>query len=358
MACPPMEEAEPAAAEVEGLHGPGTGRPSMDEAAPYAAEAESREHWTESGASMDEMVPCAGEAAASPKRETTTAAERLCFTAGYPSGMSPEQWYSLVVFVHTRERSDTVQERLAKRAKEFGAEPAQASSSSSTLVSRGTKLRLQPRIPGVVCNPEYVEAAWCEDIQEVDFRVRAPAELAGRSLLGAVEVYAGSLMIGQIALGISVRTAGSTEEAQPATASTAMFEKIFASYSHKNAEIVKACATTYKALGVHLFIDSESLRSGENWEQKLQYFIRDSDVFQLYWSEDSRASAEVEKEWRAALGLLSEKGDLFIRPLYWIPPPPEFPEPLQKLRLHAAFLDVASMTVKPGSASGTMSPSS
>jgi hypothetical protein len=38
---------------------------------------------------------------------------------------------------------------------------------------------------------------------------------------------------------------------------------IFASYSHADREVVQACAKAYRALGIDLFIDRESLTAGQ-----------------------------------------------------------------------------------------------
>jgi hypothetical protein len=63
---------------------------------------------------------------------------------------------------------------------------------------------------------------------------------------------------------------------------TRMFETIFASYAHKDHAVVENCAAAYKALGIHMYIDSESLRAGESWHPALLQLIDRSDVFQLY----------------------------------------------------------------------------
>lgn len=73
-----------------------------------------------------------------------------------------------------------------------------------------------------------------------------------------------------------------------------------------------------------IFFDVEYLRSGENWERRIQEEIEKRDILFLCWSKNARDSAWVEKEWRHAL---SNKGLDSIDPIPLVPPtecpPPE-----------------------------------
>ena len=60
-----------------------------------------------------------------------------------------------------------------------------------------------------------------------------------------------------------------------------------------------------------------SLRSGEDWAQRLVEEIRLRDVFYLFWSLAAKASEWVEREWRAAL---EHRGLDFISPVPLVPP--------------------------------------
>ena len=87
-------------------------------------------------------------------------------------------------------------------------------------------------------------------------------------------------------------------------------------------------------------VDHIDLRSGEDWRAGLERMIRESDIFQLYWSAAAAASPEVEKEWRLALGLAKSR-HRFIRPLYWETPMPPAPEDLD--HLHFSKFDMKSL---------------
>lgn len=57
--------------------------------------------------------------------------------------------------------------------------------------------------------------------------------------------------------------------------------------------------------------------------------VAEADVFQLFWSHNSRTSRYVELEWRHALSL--SKADDFVRPMYWERPRPSAPPELDRL---------------------------
>ncbi|MDQ7027464.1 MAG: toll/interleukin-1 receptor domain-containing protein [Anaerolineae bacterium] len=74
-------------------------------------------------------------------------------------------------------------------------------------------------------------------------------------------------------------------------------------------------------------MDSYSIRSGEHWQAALATAIDESDIFQLFWSENSSTSTNVRHEWDYALKYKCADNHCvgFIRPVYWqqpLPPPP------------------------------------
>jgi hypothetical protein len=276
--------------------------------------------------------------------ESVPRRERLSFTVGYPGRPFPSVWYPLSVYLHLQSLEEEVRTRLDRRSREVG--QRFDSATSQVWANRGLWLNLVPRVEGVQFNPAAQEVAWYEDIQEVLFRFLAGEELEGKNLLGSLEIYASGVQIGQVPLSLRVRSARDGAEANKeqddwCDPAGRMFEAAFASYSHADREVVEACAAVYKAMGIHMYIDRESLISGQEWHPALLKYIEEADVFQLYWSEASRKSTYVAEEWRHALKLRGRKGDLFVRPLYWQPPLPPAPEELSQL--HFTFLDLKAV---------------
>ena len=271
--------------------------------------------------------------------------ERLSFTAAYPGAISPGSWYSLLVYLHLAYLQQDVAKIIQKRAAQIGLKPLTSGAEAITSVKRGTWLRLVPRVDGIVFNPLSQEVAWLEDIQESSFRLIADESVIGRPLLGAVDVYYGPALIAQVPISISVRDSGGAVQAMtPVTTTAQIFNRIFASYSRKDASIVDACVAVYEALGVYVYIDKRSLRSGQFWHSMLRTFIDKSDLFQLYWSNSSSLSEPVKDEWKYALSLVGRKGETFIRPLYWEEDWPKPPADLSHVEF--AKLDLATLALQ------------
>jgi hypothetical protein len=101
----------------------------------------------------------------------------------------------------------------------------------------------------------------------------------------------------------------------------------FASYASANRIEVLRCVQgiAYGAPDLQIEIDVDSIRAGDDWEEKLYAYISTSDIFYLFWSHAAATSEWVTREWRYGLGL---KGIGFIQPCplespQLTPPPPE-----------------------------------
>ncbi|HKU75570.1 MAG TPA: ferredoxin [Pyrinomonadaceae bacterium] len=114
------------------------------------------------------------------------------------------------------------------------------------------------------------------------------------------------------------------------------FERIFACYSRKDLKVVESVNSIISALGVgELRWDLKVLRSGDVWEQRLCEEIESADSFQLFWSENAKASRFVRNEWEFALQL-QRSG--FIKPVYWSEPMPRPPRALKHLNYSRVLL--------------------
>lgn len=272
------------------------------------------------------------------------AEERLAFTAGYPGSALPEQWYSLLIYLHLADLEAEARALLDKRAAALQMKPSTFSQAATSKLRRGTILRLEPRAEGIEFNPPVHEVIWYEDIQEVSFRLRIKADAAGKFLSGGVGIHAEGVVIALLPLVIRALMPGEApSETQQSIRSARTFERVFASYSTQDSAIVNACVAAYQALGIYVYIDKEVLRSssGQGFWPILKECIRRSDVLQLYWSQAARESKYVEDEWRYAYSLLSTKGDHFIHPVTW---EREMPKPPPELaHRHFARLDLETL---------------
>ncbi len=274
-----------------------------------------------------------------PELAPATPGERLSFTAAYPPEIVSEAWQTLVVVLHVPEAHAQVSSLLARRAPEIGATPAQSSTTASSPVHRGSTITLVPMVGGVEFNPPRLDVTWHEDVQDSMFRMRTNAS-AGTPLFGAVEVQLEGLPIAMIPVALRVVHSGSSLTAPQVTQRAGVLDRIFVSYSRRDTAVVEACSNFYRALGVQILMDTHDLRGGQDWRESLHNMISQADLFQLYWSENSAGSSEVEHEWRYARGLTS-KGTTFIRPVYWDTPMPEPPAELSSI--HFSKVDINSI---------------
>ena len=270
--------------------------------------------------------------------------DEVTFTAGYPGVLTPQLWYSLSVYIHLSRLQAEADRRIADESRWFGQRPAGSKAAAQAPLPKGTQLRVSPEVRGVAFNPPTQELRWLEDLQQVAFRLQATSEAAGQTVLGAVEVHAGPLLVAQVPLSIHIRGVGEPEWGPgTATASTGrLFSSVFTSYAHEDDHVVRAFAEAYRALGIDVLVDKTALRAGEDWKQTLLRLIEEADLFQLFWSEAASRSPYVAEEWQHALLLQDRKGGRFIRPLYWTSPWP--PPPAQLAHLHFAALDLTALS--------------
>lgn len=272
---------------------------------------------------------------------------RVSFSAGYPSRIDGHLKYPLIVYIHIDTLKEEIERYLKKEFAASGIVPTCSNATTATRIPRRTLITVQPNIPGILANPPYQEIIWLEDYHKLNFEVRY-SELSEKSTscIGFIDILADGVFISHIPVSITVdMDVQSTSETLPLTVTRNPFARIFASYAHTDDAVVQACKETYKALGIHLYVDRDDLLSGQPWRQTLQQLITKSDLFQLYWSQPAADSSEVANEWQLALVVSQSHTGDFIRPLYWQKPLPKLPNELQ--HLHFAFLDINKLHAAP-----------
>ena len=248
------------------------------------------------------------------------------FTVYRPSTVVPKREYIVVAFSHlSKRRPDSpadepepikeVQRLAAKILSDQPAEYEPTTLDRAFSVPQRGLLTFVPAIEGCQFNPPTQSVQWLKSVHKVEFGMTADADVDGRDVEGQMSVYLGKVLLAEIPMRISVDSKYVVPESQPAVASTAEpYRKIFASYSHKDKEIVEDFEDYAQALGDEYLRDVRTLRAGEVWSEKLEGMIREANVFQLFWSTNSMTSVFVKQEWEYALKLNREK---FIRPVYW-----------------------------------------
>jgi hypothetical protein len=244
--------------------------------------------------------------------------------------VAPGTWASLLVFAHKTDLVeqpgqpplDPVEQVETIARAHFGETPVQtAAEDARSGISRGARLRITADLPGLACNPASAEFDWREPVHHVVFRVMAGPELVGSVVRGAVRIWCGPLIIGEVSVAIRVVPfLTEAHAAETATETAPRYRKIFPSYSHADAAIVDSFAEVVRTFGDQYLRDVVAIRSGERWRERLPELIAEADVFQLFWSSNSMRSAYCQEEWEHALSL---GRPLFVRPFYWEDPRPE-----------------------------------
>ena len=257
------------------------------------------------------------------------------FSAFYPKEVSVEEWHTMLVYAYVPSALESVREDARKFEDEIG--QMRESKSSTTRLARGTEITIVPACEGVTFNPERITFQWLEDQHRAQFRLHAEASLADMAGNIQVTIYVGPLIVGTLKMGILfTETVADARSARSEEVSGRMYHQddIFISYSHRDTEIVRNCKQAYEALGHNVLIDFETLRSGQQWNTELMRMIERADIFQLFWSENSSKSEYCRQEWQHALQL--NRGEGFIRPVYWKEPIPKPPAELSALHFDFA----------------------
>ena len=299
--------------------------------------------------------------------------DNVQFTVYRPKAVRPAKWYTMIAFAHLEERRPDAPESEPDPIEQVREQAKQILGTQMTnyrdviadgrqSIPRAGEITFLPDVAGIEFNPERKVFQWLEDVHREEFRLQAKPELDGRTARGRLSVYLGVTLIAEVHLAIKVDGIGrplpaghpaetaevssiqglvgptSTTATAPMEPSTARpYRKVFASYSHKDIEIVRQIEMFARTLGDRYVRDVVDLRSGEAWDDRLLELVEEADVFQLFWSTNSMHSGFVRREWEHALSLNKYH---FIRPTYWEDPLPETtdrslpPETLRRLHFH------------------------
>lgn len=260
------------------------------------------------------------------------------FSAYYPPRISVAERYALIVYAHLAELLSTIEADAQKFAQELGGSvPPRTSAQQSARLATNTPITVTPECSGLTFDPPSLTKTWDGSWTRFNFDLKSKAEAQGKTLIGRLAICVALIEIAHIDFSIEVEAAqpaiavgtNSLAAAKLANSTTKLYQKIFVSYSRRDREIVDSYRVAQTALGNDVFVDTESIRSGQNWQAALATAIDNADIFQLFWSTNSAASSNVRDEWDYALHYRCPQTQCadFLRPVYWqnplTPPPAE-----------------------------------
>jgi serine/threonine protein kinase len=285
--------------------------------------------------------------------------ENVQFTVFQPKVVRPLEWYPLLAFAHLSERRSDANEDEPDPIEEVGNQARKrlgdrldgyknSTQESSQAIPREGELTFLPNIPGVEFNPPRRSFFWMKPVHCEDFDMRVSPSVDGQTLRGRLTVLLGSILIAEVNLSIRVESRAAKESEKASFARP--YRKIFASYSHRDVDIVEQFENYARAIGDRYLRDLTHLRAGEVWSDRLEQMIAEADIFQLFWSSNAVVSSFVRQEWECALRLRRPN---FIRPTYWEEPLPRSPDkslpPEELLRLHFQRIHRVAASKSPGS---------
>jgi hypothetical protein len=264
----------------------------------------------------------------------------VTFSVYWQHYVIPKEWTNLMVYLYSGSHGDKeTYENLLKQVK--NPDKFDFNISGPVDIKWGAKILIKPEMPGFRFAPEESLVTWYEDWIPVTFNMMAePKELIprrGEKVNGKVKFFVGPLLINEIDINVTIKEHLSGDETVTINKKThPAYLKIFPSYAHEDEDIVEKIEAAVETIGNKYMRDVKVLRAGELFGPAIDDFIKEAHVFQLFWSEASKESKYVEKEWRAAL---ERKKEYFIRPTYWKKPMPAPPTELGKM--HFSYIKKA-----------------
>lgn len=227
--------------------------------------------------------------------------------------------------------------RMAKdlgRAKSIGTK-------TGVVITQGSLLQIKLNIPYLQIEDPIDYITWNGVPANASFIIRYPKDTDFGYYSGTAIVSCDGISISKISFNLSIEK-GSSKNSTSLTFNSHLHEKAFVSYATKDKEEVLSRVQGMKKVAPDLdvFMDSFSLKSGEDWMEKLEENIAKRDVFYLFWSIPASESEMVATEWKLAL---KTKGIEYIDPIP-LEDPEICPPPKELNSLH--FNDIYMTNIK------------
>lgn len=263
------------------------------------------------------------------------------FSAYYPRDVLPNARYGMIVYAHTAVALDAIEKDVSKFSEELGGE-VQSPKTAKQIpeLADNIPVTIIPESDELTFDPPSLTKIWGGTWTRYNFDLVADRKFADETAFVRVSIQVGGVEIAYIKLAVDVRSSSGAglptlekidnplARAKLSTRPAQYYNKIFISYSRRDKQVANGYRLAQIAAGHDVFMDSYSIRSGENWQAALANAIDSADIFQLFWSQHTADSKNCRDEWEYALlhKCPDDKCVHFIRPVYWQKPlvsPPE-----------------------------------
>ncbi len=249
-----------------------------------------------------------------PKPDSAVELHRVRFSVISPRAAKTSSYIPVDVLMYEDAFRELVEARVGKENREV--------QSGYHVAENGCKVKVVLSSKDLVIEDCEEERVWCGKYLEFGFVLTAPETAEKPQVLVIASVYLNGVIATKLKFFLDITSAtvlGTQRED---------INSVFVSYSHSDKKrvlsIVQGMQTARPDLDV--FIDVESLRRNELWEEAIKKAIDERNVLYLCWSKSASESQWVDFEWRYAL---EQKGENHIEPIsidppeFCPPPPPE-----------------------------------
>jgi hypothetical protein len=270
-------------------------------------------------------------------------ADDVQYSAFYPPTVMPESWDALFIYAHLQGSEVKMENDLQNLANWIGENIFRSKTTKQiSRLRHGTRVTVVLESDEAQFSPASLTRIWKGKQVRFKFRFKPIPGIAAKSLSLRASIQVQGVEIAHLKFSLKLereqthpvvlgrKIENPLAKAKLDSQTSAIYQKIFVSYSRRDREVVEAYRFAQLALGNDVFMDTYSIRSGEDWRAALARAIDTADVFQLFWSKDSAASTNVRDEWDYALTYKCPQTHCvdFIRPVFWVepmpvPPPPE-----------------------------------
>jgi hypothetical protein len=225
------------------------------------------------------------------------------------------------VWAHLEAQREAVKARAQEA---LGGRKPYIQTAGPTLIEPGTTLSIRLRVEGLTIDEPESSVLWIGEIANTTFSCQVPKDAVAGPRAGVAEVYVHGLRA--VRVQFEIRVGSKTSAAGPIPTRERRPASAFVSYASEDRDEVLARIQGIQktAPDMNIFLDVLSLRSGENWAERLWREIPARDIFYLFWSKPASQSPWVEKEWMCAL---ETRGLDFIDPVPLVSPDVVAPPP-------------------------------
>jgi hypothetical protein len=282
------------------------------------------------------------------KNDETPSLEQVKFSSYCPSEINLQKRCQIITYAYLGDFFDEVQQDIERFKSDLGGNisPPIPGEFDTRLADR-TKIAIIPECNEISFDPIELTKTWSRQDGWIrfNFDFHGPEELLGHELVIRLSIRIHGIEVSHIkhivTLSESLISAPMSAAipsnplamAKMGQVTAKLYDRIFISYSRQDKRIAEMYRLVQMATGNDVFMDTYNIRTGQNWRAALARAIDSSDIFQLFWSENSAKSENVKDEWDYALHFrcLPNDDSAFIRPVYWEEPMPSAPTELSHI---------------------------